>query len=637
MPMFALSLLALVVAVTVYALTVLRAPRLADRRRILSEGCVGAGSVVAIAAPDRAGQCRVRMSFTAGGRVVSVVQQASTAAVAALALAPGVPLEIRYRRDRPRLAFAPALVLAEYVPRPVLAPATTSGPVLYVVDFEDPEQRSLQRPANAFGWTGGELLVDQASLQVRAQRARPFRRPVLAQRTFPLQAIQNVEVHANLLTLELVVDGRPYALRLWSADAATATDLANRLPGTRSEAFVPAMAEASAFHRQLLTMTPTTPVTIALVALNLLAFAVAAWLGAGWLKPDAARLVMLGANYTPLTQGGQFWRLMSNTFLHFGVLHVGFNMWALLVNGPIAERLFGSTRYLLIYLVAGIGASLTSLWWHPLVNSAGASGAIFGVFGATLAFFVRAPDGVPASVAKSHRNSILLFIALTLLLGLQAKFIDHAAHLGGLLVGFGLGYGLARPLYAARASAQREHQHALGLALAAAALALVAVLGGPTTEAISATVAGGVPGVAPHPTLTSFAGIRLGATRAELRAARGKPAVEHRDTWRYDIGEFGHPAVLEVTFHVSGTAASPADRVGAVLYRGDKPHAPSGLLYVTGQARAQFATDFGQPVWLLHAKEGIDYAMYADGLTVEFERDRARAYGLQDYYRTLHD
>ena len=148
---------------------------------------------------------------------------------------------------------------------------------------------------------------------------------------------------------------------------------------------------------------------------------------------------------------------------------------------------------------------------------------------------------------------------------------------------------------------------------------------------------GGVPGVVPRPTLTTLAGVRLGETRAELEAGRGKPPRDQRDTWLYDVGTFGHPALLDVTFHLVGRNASADDRVGAIFYRGGKEQAPPELLYVTGQPRAQLVADFGQPAWLLHAKDGIEYQMYADGLTVEFEHDRARAYGVQDYYLTLHD
>ncbi len=632
-----LVLTTLALAAVVHSAAADHRARRIDRRRMLADGAGAEATVEAISPPDADGDCRVTLRYRVGGRACRSEQQSTPAAIAALGLVPGMPIAVRHRLDRPTLAFAPALALAAHAPRPVLAPGDGIGPTLYVASFEDPDSPAPFQPKNAQGWTAGEILVDAASLKLRAVRPRLRGKPVPASRTFPLSSIQNADALGCLVTFEILVAGTPNLIRLWVADAASAADLVRRLPATRTEAFVPARAETADFHRRLLAVAPATPVTTALLVVNALAFIAAALLGAGWLVADGDRLVALGSNYTALTLGGQWWRLLTNAFLHFGAIHLAFNLVALWVNGPFAERLYGSTRYLLIYLAAALGASLATLWWYPLANSAGASGAIFGVFGATLAFFVRAPEGMPSAVAARHRNWILLFIALSFLLGMRIPFVDHAAHLGGLLTGFALGYALARPVGARGTDPARERQHALGLAVAVAAVLAVLALGGPTTEAISATLAGGVPGVVPHPTVTSLAGIRLGETRAELDAARGAPLRDGRNTRVYDLGVPGHPALLEVTFRAAGAGAAAGDPVGAIFYRGDKAYAPAELLYVTGQAHDRFVADFGQPAWLLHANAGIVYEMYADGLTIELDQGRARAYGVQDYYRTLHD
>jgi membrane associated rhomboid family serine protease len=614
----------------------LRAQRI-DRRRMLADGGAADATVESISAPDTSGDRLVTLRFAVGKRPQRAGQQATSAAITALGLAPGMAIAVRHRLDRPRLAFAPALVLAAHAPAPTLAPGDGDGPMLYLVSFEDPDSPASFQARNGQGWTAGELVVDAANLRLHAIRPRLWGKPTPASRTFPLAWIQNADANGCLVTFEIVVGGAPNLIRLWVADAASAADLVRRLPAIRTDTFVPARAETAEFHRRLVAAVPTTPVTTALILVNALAFVVTAALGAGWLVAEGDRLVAFGSNYTTLTQGGQWWRLLTNAFLHFGAVHLAINLVAIGVNGPFAERLYGSTRYLLIYVAAAIGASLATLWWYPLANSAGASGAIFGVFGATLAFFMRAPDGMPSAVAERHRNWILLFIALSFVLGLRIPFVDHAAHLGGLLAGFGVGFALARPVGAPRTDPARERQHALGVAVAAGAVVAVMMLGGPTTEAISATVAGGVPGVVPHPTLTALAGIRLGATRADLDATRGPPLRDGRNTRVYDVGAPGHPALLEVTLRAAGATGAPGDTVGAIFYRGDKAYAPPELLYVTGQPRGRFVADFGQPAWLLHAKDGVVYEMYADGLTIELEHDRARAYGVQDYYRTLHD
>jgi rhomboid protease GluP len=172
--------------------------------------------------------------------------------------------------------------------------------------------------------------------------------------------------------------------------------------------------------------------------------------------------VRWGSNYGPLTTNGQWWRLLTNTFVHFGLLHIAFNMWALYLSGRTVERLLGSTRFVLLYLFAGIAASMTSLLWNPMVNSAGASGAIFGVFGRMLAFVLNPRNAVPQSVMVEHRNSTLAFAGYSLFYGMVHSGIDNAAHIGGLVAGLAMGFLLARPL----TSEARRAPKPMGLAVA---------------------------------------------------------------------------------------------------------------------------------------------------------------------------
>jgi rhomboid protease GluP len=121
-------------------------------------------------------------------------------------------------------------------------------------------------------------------------------------------------------------------------------------------------------------------------------------------------------------------------------------MWALYVGGRLAERLFGSQAFALLYLAAGLAGSLGSLIWNPAVNSAGASGAIFGVYGAMLAFFLRKHSVIPPAIISEQRWSGISFIGFNLMNGFSHAGIDNAAHIGGLGVGFVMGLVLARPL-----------------------------------------------------------------------------------------------------------------------------------------------------------------------------------------------
>src|SRR4051794_30333980 len=99
-------------------------------------------------------------------------------------------------------------------------------------------------------------------------------------------------------------------------------------------------------------------------------------------------LLALGADYPPLVQQGEYWRLVTSLFLHIGLLHLVLNGWALYQLGGLFEILLGSGPLLVVYFVSGIAGSIASnLFTHAL--SAGASGAIFGVMGAIIAFLMK--------------------------------------------------------------------------------------------------------------------------------------------------------------------------------------------------------------------------------------------------------
>jgi rhomboid protease GluP len=153
-------------------------------------------------------------------------------------------------------------------------------------------------------------------------------------------------------------------------------------------------------------------------------------------SPSSEMLLRVGADFGPLTMSGDYWRIVSNTFIHVGILHLAMNMWVLQDVGKVVETLFGSTKFLTIYLLAGIGASLNSLFWNPLIISAGASGAVFGVFGAMLAFFWVHRSYFPASMVQAHSRSVLILLLYNFLYGVSVPGIDNSAHIGGLISGF---------------------------------------------------------------------------------------------------------------------------------------------------------------------------------------------------------
>ncbi len=188
---------------------------------------------------------------------------------------------------------------------------------------------------------------------------------------------------------------------------------------------------------RLLIPTPDFAITPILVILNILVFIAMAVTGVNLIAPDNESLILWGANFRPVTLEGEGWRLMSSVFLHIGIFHLLMNMYALVYIGLLLEPILGKTRFLSAYLMTGLLASLNSLWWHPMTISAGASGAIFGMYGVFLAMLTTRL--IESSTRKALLTSIVVFVVYNLISGLQGD-IDNAAHLGGLISGILMGY-----------------------------------------------------------------------------------------------------------------------------------------------------------------------------------------------------
>lgn len=146
---------------------------------------------------------------------------------------------------------------------------------------------------------------------------------------------------------------------------------------------------------------------------------------------STATLIQFGAKFNPLILEGEWWRFFTPIFLHIGFLHLAMNSIALYYFGTIAEKIFGRLRFLFIYLVAGFSGSVASFLISPNL-SAGASGAIFGCFGALLYFGYNYPN----LFRRTMGVNILSLLVINLVLGFVMPGIDNAGHIGGLIGGF---------------------------------------------------------------------------------------------------------------------------------------------------------------------------------------------------------
>lgn len=178
-------------------------------------------------------------------------------------------------------------------------------------------------------------------------------------------------------------------------------------------------------------------VTPMLVMINIILFALMAISGVHLILPSSESLLLWGANFRPVTIDGEWWRLFTSTFLHIGVFHLLMNMYALIYIGLLLEPYLGTARFITAYVIAGISGSVASIFWNDFTISAGASGAIFGMYGVFVALLTT--RFIEKSARKPLLISIITFVIYNLVNGLKDG-IDNAAHIGGLLSGLIVGY-----------------------------------------------------------------------------------------------------------------------------------------------------------------------------------------------------
>lgn len=152
----------------------------------------------------------------------------------------------------------------------------------------------------------------------------------------------------------------------------------------------------------------------------------------------------LGAKWNEAIQAGQFWRLFTPMLLHGSLLHIGFNMYALLVIGRGLENYYGHLRFLLLYLIAGYAGNVMSFLMSPSL-SVGASTALFGLIAAQGIFILKNRFLFGQQRSLSMLLNTLFIVLVNLFIGLSPG-IDNWGHLGGLIGGFAFAW-FAGPVY----------------------------------------------------------------------------------------------------------------------------------------------------------------------------------------------
>ena len=230
-------------------------------------------------------------------------------------------------------------------------------------------------------------------------------------------------------------------------------------------------------------VSPVTAVLTALIGLNFL-LQVTSSGGTALLSPGLESLLRSGALETRLVAAGQWWRLLTCVFVHIGVIHLLFNLYALLSVSSFLESEIGSARYLSLFLLSGLGGSVASYLFHPRVVSAGASGAIFGLIGFAIAYYRR--EG--SARGRDIRAFMVRWALYAFVFGFLVR-ADNFAHAGGFAAGFLLGsvMEVRQDERLRRSGLWKAVAVALGLALAASFVLLVRSSAGRASMAADST------------------------------------------------------------------------------------------------------------------------------------------------------
>lgn len=191
--------------------------------------------------------------------------------------------------------------------------------------------------------------------------------------------------------------------------------------------------------RSILTPRKGNMATPILVYINVSIFLLMVLCGVNFLFPTGISILKWGADFGPLTLSGEWWRTFTCNFIHIGVIHLLMNMYALLYIGAYLEQLVGTDRLSVAYVLTGLCSASASLMIHPDSISAGASGAIFGLYGIFLSYLLF--HRIERHQRRSLLYSIGFFVVYNLLTGARTEGIDNAAHVGGLVSGLLLGAG----------------------------------------------------------------------------------------------------------------------------------------------------------------------------------------------------
>lgn len=299
---------------------------------------------------------------------------------------------------------------------------------------------------NDFGLSGsGSLLADGIHLRMTGGYAGGFPGVLGLLKEVELfwLDIVDVETYENVVRFSYKTDSRPRYMTLWVANRLTADQLGNVLPKTRTAEFGDRLKERLELEREIDSRRPI--FSGGLIIANVLVFLATVAGGVDWLWPVDSTLIKWGSNFSPYTVDGEWWRLFTSLFIHFGLVHLFLNMLALAFFAPVVERVYSRRALLLVYFASGLTGAAASIAWHPGINAAGSSPAVLGLGGYLLVRQLQAGKMLSDYLRPTLMAGAVM-LGVTLLAGLMYGRIDSAAHLAGIAAGAVLGVSGFLPL-----------------------------------------------------------------------------------------------------------------------------------------------------------------------------------------------
>jgi membrane associated rhomboid family serine protease len=349
-------------------------------------------------------------------------------------------------------------------------------------------------------------------------------------------------------------------------------------------------------------------VAYSLFAFNIIVFVLMSFAGG---SENEVTLLAFGAKQNLLIDNGEIWRFITPIFIHIGLLHLAFNSYALWIVGPQVEKLYGGPRFLTLYLLTGVAGVAASYGYHPYVLSAGASGAIFGLFGVLLVFSIKYRKTIPAFFSQALGKGILLTVGINLAIGWFIPQVDLAAHVGGFIAGGLLAVAIpfARP---------GESEHPFFKFLQVALVAVVAV----SFFEVATHYSG--PGLS-VPSLSPGRGNSTGTFISSMNQAQ--EAFEHSEMEL----ESGNPGLLPVVEKELGQAIDAMSEIPHLSASADKlssqlldllrkQHAYVKEVEQTGRTRSDFIGASPQSARYKRLKSAIE----------EWVDQEGAAYGIQN-------